>query len=372
MPASSSDYAFMARAILIAKKGKYTTHPNPRVGCVIVKNDSKVGEGYHRRAGEAHAEINAISDCGDISLEGATAYVTLEPCSHIGKTPPCANALIAAKISRVFIAMQDPNPKVSGQGIKKLRDAGIIVETGLLEEQSRQLNLGFIKRMEQGLPWVRIKLAMSLDGRTAMASGESKWITGSAARNDVQFLRASADAVLTGIGTVIADDPSLNVRLNPEDLGIEGPVKQPARVIIDTHCKTPLSSKLLKLEGKTIIATSCNDESVKKNLYDQGVEILEVRNNSNGQLTLKPILEALAQEEINEVHVEAGAILCGSLIQDELVDEIIIYMAPIFMGSTASGLLALHGLDNMADKINLEIKDVRVIGKDLRLTIIPH
>lgn len=373
MSITPEDSQFMARAIQLAKKGQFTTHPNPRVGCVIVKDNQVIGEGFHKRAGEPHAEINALNACKD-STQQAAAYVTLEPCSHTGKTPPCANALIEAGISRVVIAMQDPNPQVAGQGIQQLREAGIDVEVGIQEQQARELNPGFIKRMEQGLPWVRVKLAMSLDGRTAMASGESKWITGEEARKDVQRLRASADAILTGIGTVLADDPSLNVRLNAKDLGIDGEVFQPKRVIVDTHLQTPLDSKILKggSAGQIIIATANYEaESMTNEFKAIGVEILSVDKNENAHLPLKTILKKIAQQEINEVHVEAGATLCGSLIQEGLADEIIIYIAPSFMGSDARGLLNMIELNQMKDKIELSIQDIRAVGKDWRITAKP-
>lgn len=371
MTVMREDYSFMARAIQLAKKGKYTTHPNPRVGCVITKQGEIIGEGFHQRAGKPHAEINALSACAirNNSPSGATAYVTLEPCSHTGKTPPCANALIAAQISRVVIAMQDPNPQVAGQGIQRLHDAGIDVEVGILEEQSRQLNLGFIKRMEKGLPWVRVKLAMSLDGRTAMASGESKWITGSQARQDVQILRASADAILTGIGTVLADDPSLNVRLSPAELSIEGDINQPKRIVIDTQLKTPLDAKLLTGEGETLIVTASQDEQLIRAFKALGVRTLQIDHNDSGRMPMPIVLQALAKQQINEVHVEAGATLCGSLIQQKLVDEIVLYMAPTFMGSNARGLLNLPSLEMMQDKVELSINDIRAVGNDWRVSI---
>ena len=372
----------MAKAIQLAKKGRYTTHPNPRVGCIITKNKQIIAEGFHQRAGQPHAEINALdalNQSGEIALaRGATAYVTLEPCSHTGKTPPCANALIDAGISRVVIAMQDPNPRVAGQGIARLKAAGIEVKVGVLEQQARALNPGFIKRMEQGLPWVRVKLAMSLDGRTAMASGESQWITAEQARADVQRYRAQADAILTGIGTLLADDPSLNVRLSASDLEIEGEVRQPARVILDSQLQTPRDAKLLGLPGETIIMVSTatfahSDKSKKiKALQSKGIQILPIetnKSNNKGSLSLPAVLKALAKQQINEVHVEAGATLCGSLIQQRLADEVILYMAPIFMGSDARGLLNLPGLDKMQDKITLNINDIRAIGKDWRITI---
>ena len=376
MSITAKDFQFMARAIQLAKKGQYTTHPNPRVGCVITKNNEIVGEGFHKRAGEPHAEINALLSCSDKnSPQGGTAYVTLEPCSHTGKTPPCANALIDAKVSRVVVAMQDPNPQVAGQGIKRLQNAGITVEVGVLEEQSRQLNPGFIKRMEKGLPWVRVKLAMSLDGRTAMASGESKWITGSEARQDVQKLRATADAILTGVGTVLADDPSLNVRLSAAELDIDGEVLQPKRIILDTQLRTPLDSTLFKLKGQSLICTAKNNSRENKQLMTafkaMGTDILQVEKDDSGRLCLKGVLQELAKQEINEIHVEAGATLCGSLIQQKLVDEIIIYIAPIFMGADARGLLNIPELEAMKDKVELSIQDIRSVGNDYRLLIHP-
>ncbi len=367
-----TDYVYMARAIQLAKKGKYTTHPNPRVGCVLVKHDTIIGEGYHQRAGETHAEINALRACTE-STQGATAYVTLEPCSHTGKTPPCANALIDAGVSRVVLAMQDPNPLVAGQGIQRLREAGIEVETGILETQSRLLNPGFIKRMEQGLPWVRIKLAMSLDGRTAMASGESQWITGADARADVQYLRASADVMLTGIGTVLADDPALNVRLSAAELGIQGDVRQPARVVLDSQLQMPLDAKMLKLEGETYLCTQVDaDEKVSKALKALGAHVLVFALDETGRLPLKQVLQQLVKEGMNEIHVEAGATLCGALIQQQLVDELVLYVAPSLMGSNARGLLNLPGLEKMQDTIKLAIQDIRAVGDDWRITAIPR
>ena len=370
------DTDYMACALQLAQKGQYTTHPNPRVGCIIVKNNQIIGEGFHQRSGEPHAEINALlqlqqSQAKQSSAQGATAYVTLEPCSHTGKTPPCANALIEAGVSRVVLAMQDPNPQVAGKGIERLRQAGIEVEVGILEEQARALNAGFIKRMEKGLPWVRVKLAMSLDGKTAMASGESQWITGSEARRDVQFLRAKADAVLTGIGTVLTDDPSLNVRLSADELDIMGDVNQPKRVVLDSQLQTPLDAKLFKIEGDTLIITTKKDEALAQKLRSQGAEVLLLEKNESARLPLKTVLKTLAQHEINEVHIEAGATLCGALIQENLVDEIIIYVAPTLMGADARSLLNFSGVDAMSDKIYLEITDLRAVGKDWRITAKP-
>jgi diaminohydroxyphosphoribosylaminopyrimidine deaminase/5-amino-6-(5-phosphoribosylamino)uracil reductase len=370
------DFTFMARAIQLAKKGQYTTHPNPRVGCVIVKDDKIIGEGYHQKAGQPHAEINALQDIQNAEPNGATAYVTLEPCSHTGKTPPCANALIDAEISLVVIAMQDPNPQVSGQGIQRLRDAGIIVEIGILEEQARALNTGFIKRMEHGLPWVRIKLAMSLDGRTAMASGESQWITGSAAREDVQRLRAKADAILTGSGTVLEDDPSLNVRISSDELGLNSQLgmgleyQQPLRVVLDSKLRISTQAKMLSLDGKTRIYTCADENEKSQALSNAGAEIVVLKSDNN-KLPLKTVLQDLAKQQINEIHVEAGATLCGALLQENLVDEIVIYMAPTIMGSNARGLFNLPELELMKDKLDLKIQDIRAVGDDWRLSILP-
>jgi diaminohydroxyphosphoribosylaminopyrimidine deaminase/5-amino-6-(5-phosphoribosylamino)uracil reductase len=368
----TNDVTFMARAIQLAKKGQYTTHPNPRVGCVIVKDGKIIGEGYHQKAGQPHAEINALRDVDNGDTKDATAYVTLEPCSHTGKTPPCANALIEAQISRVVIAMQDPNPQVAGQGIQRLRDAGITVEVGVLEDQARALNSGFIKRMGQGLPWVRIKLAMSLDGRTAMASGESQWITGSDARQDVQRLRAKADAILTGIGTVLEDDPSLNVRITSEELALDSGIEyqQPLRVVLDSTLRISAQAKMLKLDGDIRIYTCVDDETKIKALEESGAKITTL-NSKDNKLPIKAVLQDLAKQQINEIHVEAGATLCGALLQEKLVDEIIIYMAPTIMGSDARGLFNLPELEQMKDKIDLKIQDIRAVGDDWRITITP-
>lgn len=359
------DRQFMQRALRLAQKGLYTTEPNPRVGCVLVKDGYVVGEGWHQRAGQGHAEVLALKQAGD-NAKGATAYVTLEPCSHTGKTPPCAEALVQAKVSRVVVAMQDPNPLVAGQGLKRLQDAGIKVESGLMETQARALNPGFIKRMETGLPYVRLKMAMSLDGHTAMASGESQWITGAAARKDVQLLRARSSAVLTGVGTVLADDPSMNVRVSSEDLGIEGDVRQPLRVVLDSALRFPAKAKMLAVKGDVLIMTTPTAKQADASNYQ-----LERVAEKNGRVDLHAVLKSLADKEINEVHVEAGAILNGAFLQQQLVDEIVVYMAPHIMGNEARGLFALPGLSEMKDKISLNIQDVRMFAKDIRITAKP-
>ncbi|MCK4706461.1 MAG: bifunctional diaminohydroxyphosphoribosylaminopyrimidine deaminase/5-amino-6-(5-phosphoribosylamino)uracil reductase RibD [Gammaproteobacteria bacterium] len=359
MSFTAEDHQYMSRALLLAKKGIYTTAPNPNVGCVLVKDGEVVGEGWHEKAGEAHAEINALKQAGS-KAEGATAYVTLEPCCHQGKTPPCSDALIKAKITRVVAAMIDPHVKVAGKGLKQLEAAGIFVESGLLEAESKELNLGFIKRMQKRLPYVRCKLAMSLDGRTVMASGESKWITGEAARQDVQLLRARSSAILTGIGTVLSDDPSMNVRLSAQELNVDE-VRQPLRVVLDSGLRFPAKAKIAEVEGDVLIMTT------SRNDVDNAVQLAE----KNGHVDLNAALNYLAEQEINEIHVEAGAILSGAFLQQQLVDEIVVYMAPHIMGDEARGLFALPGLSKMKDRISLDIQDVRMLGKDLRITAKP-
>jgi len=357
---SAYDYEFMSRAIRLAKKGLYSTHPNPRVGCVICKDDQIIGEGWHKKAGEAHAEVNALIQAGK-EAKGATVYVTLEPCSHTGKTPPCADSLIEAGVSRVVAAMQDPHDKVAGKGFEKLQAAGIQVDVGLLEQQARSLNPGFIKRMEQGLPFVRVKMAMSVDGRTAMASGESKWITSEAARNDVQSWRAQSSAMLTGIGTILMDDPSLTVRTsraqNPE---------QPLRVILDSDLKISPQAKVLQESDEVLIFTQRKNAAKIAELEKLGLKIKCVGNTEHG-LNLDQVLQYLAGLDVNEVMVEAGATLAGSFIEAGLVDQLIIYMAPVLMGNNAKGLLNLPFIDKMSQKIELNIQEMRQFGEDIRI-----
>ncbi len=357
------DTEYMQRALRLAERGLYTTDPNPRVGCVIVKDDRIIAEGWHQRAGEPHAEILALQQAGD-QASGSTVYVTLEPCSHHGKTPPCADALVSAGVSRVVAAMQDPNPEVAGSGFERLRKQGIEVDSGLLESAARQINPGFIKRMESGRPFVRIKMATSLDGRTAMASGESQWISGEAARADVQRLRARSSVILTGVDTVIQDDPSLNVRLSAAQLGIEGDVRQPHRVVLDSHLRFPANANMLKLEGKTTVLTT------KQGSGDLSCDVVRL-DAADGKLDLTSVMNWLAGLQANEVHVEAGATMCGALLHSKLVDEIVVYIAPHIMGSDARGLFNIPGLDNMADRIKLDIRDIRQVGKDLRITAVP-
>ncbi|MCK5382762.1 MAG: bifunctional diaminohydroxyphosphoribosylaminopyrimidine deaminase/5-amino-6-(5-phosphoribosylamino)uracil reductase RibD [Gammaproteobacteria bacterium] len=352
----------MARALRLAERGLLTTAPNPRVGCVLVRDGVVVGEGWHERAGLPHAEINALQQAGS-QAAGATAYVTLEPCCHQGRTPPCTDALIAAGVTRVVAAMEDPNSQVAGQGLAALQSAGIDATAGVLADAAEQLNAGFVLRMRQGRPWVRCKLAMSVDGRTAMASGESRWITAAAARADVQQLRARSDAIMTGIGTLLADDPSLNVRID----GMDESYRQPLRVILDSRLRTPPDAKLLDLPGETLIVTGAVDADNEARLTRTGIRIVTLPT-QDGQLDLPAVLQYLGTLQINEVHLEAGATLCGALLQAGLLDELVIYMAPHLMGNAAHGLFALPGLEQMSQRIKLSITDVRAVGDDWRIT----
>jgi len=370
---SADDRGHMARAIQLARRGLYTTHPNPRVGCVLVKDGKIVGEGFHRRAGEWHAERNAIADAG-AEARGATAYVTLEPCCHHGRTPPCTEGLIEAGVSRVVAAMVDPNPLVSGQGLHILQAAGIETTAGVLEAEARTLNPGFIKRMSSGRPYVRCKLAMSLDGRTAMASGESKWITGEAARRDVQRLRARSDAIVTGIGTVLADDPAMNVRIDAAALpGVEPATElpQPLRVVLDPQLTISPQAKMLSLPGETLVICAQVPGVQGEALEAAGAQVVQLPG-SAGTIELDAVLTHLGQRGINEVLIEAGATLAGAALWQGVVDELIIYTAPHFMGSDGRGLFNLPQLQRMQDRIELDIVDVRMVGRDLRFTIHPE
>ncbi len=366
MPFSAIDHAMMARALRLARRGCYTTQPNPRVGCVLTRDGDIVGEGFHEYAGGPHAEINALAQAGDWA-RGATAYVTLEPCSHTGKTEPCSQALIEAKVQRVIAAMEDPNPLVSGRGLQQLRESGIDASSGLMADEAAALNPGFIKRMREGMPWVRLKMAASLDGRTAMASGESKWITGTAARQDVQRLRARSDAILTGVGTVLADDPSMNVRLGKDELGIQRAPHQPLRVVLDTDLQTPPAARIFGEDGRLIILHDSDERDRQQALEDKGAELVQMPR-VDGRLDLHRVLQWLAKREVNECHVEAGSVLAGALLRAALVDELIIYMAPHLMGDAARGIAAIPGLLTMSDRIAVEIDDIVAVGKDWRIT----
>jgi len=361
------DAHYMARALELARHGHYTTHPNPRVGCVIVRDGAVVGEGWHVRAGEPHAEIHALRAAGE-RARGATAYVTLEPCSHHGRTPPCADALVKAGVARVVAAMQDPNPQVAGRGLQRLEQAGIATDSGVLEGEARKLNEGFLKRMEHGLPFVRVKLAMSLDGRTAMESGESQWITGPAARSAVQRLRAQASAVLTGADTVLADNARLTVRADELGLDAEQTAqamsRPPLRVLVDGRLRVPPDAPFFKA-GPALVATSMAVEEQHAN----GPECLIVPGD-DGQVDLRQLLVELANRGINEVLVEAGPRLAGAFAQLGLVDEFQIFMAGKFLGSTARPLLDWP-LAQMKDAPQLKITEVRAVGDDWRVTAIP-
>ncbi|MCP4409996.1 MAG: bifunctional diaminohydroxyphosphoribosylaminopyrimidine deaminase/5-amino-6-(5-phosphoribosylamino)uracil reductase RibD [Gammaproteobacteria bacterium] len=359
----------MARAIRLARRGRYTTHPNPRVGCVLVNSGQVVGEGFHLRAGMPHAEVNALHSAGT-KAGGATAYITLEPCCHHGRTGPCTDALIGAGVARVVVAMNDPNPQVAGKGLRRLREAGIEVEIGILKADAKGLNPGFISRMRHGRPWVRLKMAVSMDGRTAMASGESQWITGEAARRDVQYLRAASSAILTGSATVVADDPSLNVRLSALELGIETEVRQPLRVVLDTRLIIPLQAGMFKLPGPCMVITSSDDRQRIEELCSAGAEVLRVRRADTG-VHLGDVMRALASREVNELHVETGATLAGALAAAGLVDEFVVYMAAHLMGNEARGLVRLQGLNSMNQRMPLKFQDVRMVGDDLRIIAIP-
>jgi len=361
---SAADHEYMAEALRLARRGIYTAHPNPRVGCVLVKSGEVVGSGWHRKTGEAHAEINALTIAGD-QAKGSTAYVTLEPCSHHGKTRPCVDALVEAGIVTVIAAMGDPHPSVSGAGFDALGSAGIDVCVGLLQAEARRLNEGFISRLERGRPFVRLKFAASLDGRTAMASGESQWITGEAARQDVQRLRAASGAILTGISTVMTDDPSLTVR----DESIDTGGLQPLRVVLDSQLKMERSARMLTLPGKTVVF--CADDSNRRALDDAGVEI-HVVPDAVQRTDLASVLNVLADMEINDVLVEAGPLLAGALLSADLVDELVIYQAPHMMGSETRGMITSPDWLALKQRQELEIVDIRMVGRDIRITAVPH
>lgn len=351
----------MSKALQLARRGRYTADPNPCVGCVLVRNGAIIGEGWHVRAGQAHAEINALADAGD--ARDATAYVTLEPCSHVGRTGPCCDALIAAGVTRVVVAMQDPNPLVSGQGLWRLAAAGIEVTCGVLGDDAAALNAGFIKHMRTGRPLLTSKLAMSLDGRTAMASGESRWITSAAARQDVHRLRAASSAVLTGINTVLADDPALTARLDED-------IEQPVRVVLDSALQMPVQAKMAGLPGKTLILTGSTDPAKRERLQQAGFEVHRLDVAEDQRLKLEHVLDFLGRQQLNSVLVEAGPVLNGALLEKRLVDRWIVYAAPCIMGDAARGLFHVLGMQAMADRIQLQLLDVRQVGPDLRLEFI--
>ncbi|MFQ5994028.1 MAG: bifunctional diaminohydroxyphosphoribosylaminopyrimidine deaminase/5-amino-6-(5-phosphoribosylamino)uracil reductase RibD [Acidiferrobacterales bacterium] len=357
MSNSASDLQHMAHALRLAQRGLYTTDPNPRVGCVIAKNDEVLGEGWHVRAGGPHAELHALEVAGN-DADGATAFVTLEPCSHQGRTPPCVAALVKACVGRVVAAMEDPSPQISGSGFAALAQAGIPTEVGLLQAQAEALNPGFISRVRRGRPFVRAKLAASLDGRTAMPNGESQWITSEAARADVQHWRARSSAILCGVETVLADDPRFTVRAL--DIG-----RQPLRVVVDSTLRTPPSAKLLEGDAPTLIVTAARESSQLGNVCRAGAEILCLPAD-DGAVDLHALLRHLASREVNEVLVESGAMLTGAMLQADLIDELVLYFAPTLMGSEAKPMFNLPGLEQLTDRIALTIEDVRAVGSDWR------
>jgi diaminohydroxyphosphoribosylaminopyrimidine deaminase/5-amino-6-(5-phosphoribosylamino)uracil reductase len=354
---SQSDREFMARALALAERGLYSTSPNPRVGCVIVSNGEVVGEGWHEAAGLPHAEVHALRQAGERS-RGATAYVTLEPCNHHGRTPPCTEALIAAGVARVVSAMGDPNPLVSGSGFARLTVAGIKVEQGLLAEKARELNIGFVSRMTRKRPWVRMKIAASLDGRTALANGQSQWITSQAARDDGHHWRARACAVLTGIGTLREDDPQLNVR------AVQTP-RQPMKVLIDSRLEASPGAKMFR-SGKTLIFAGAADTERAEALRAQGADIV-VLPNANGKVELPDMLEELARRGVNELHVEAGSKLNGSLLREGCVDELLVYLAPLLIGDAGQGMFHLPEVQELSKAKRLYIAEVAPMGDDVRI-----
>ncbi|AVX39228.1 bifunctional diaminohydroxyphosphoribosylaminopyrimidine deaminase/5-amino-6-(5-phosphoribosylamino)uracil reductase RibD [Yersinia massiliensis] len=363
-----SDEFYMARAFELARKGRFTTHPNPNVGCVLVRDGEIVGEGYHLRAGEPHAEVHALRMAGD-KARGATAYVTLEPCSHQGRTPPCADALINAGVVHVVAAMQDPNPQVAGRGLYKLKQAGIAVDHGLMLAQAEAVNLGFLKRMRTGFPYLQLKMAASLDGRTAMASGESQWITSPQARQDVQRFRAESAAILSTSATVLADDPSLTVRWDELDIETQAlypqdTVRQPVRIILDSNNRVTPQHKVIQQEGPCWLARVEADEQ----LWPANVEQILLPRHGNG-VDLVLLMMQLGKRQINSVWVEAGPQLAGALLQAGVVDELIVYIAPKLLGSDARGLCELAGLTSLAQAPEFVFSDVRQVGPDLRLRL---
>ena len=361
MSFSAIDEAMMSRALELTARGRDTATPNPNVGCVIAKEGRIIGEGWHERAGEPHAEAKALAACTE-SPEGSTVYVTLEPCAHQGRTPPCADALVAARVGRVVAALEDPNPLVHGRGANKLRDAGIRVDVGLMSPQAEEAHRGFLTRMRLGRPWMRIKAAASLDGRTALANGQSQWITSEEARRDVHALRARSCAMLTGIGTVLADDPELTVRHVPAK-------RQPRRVLIDNRLEVPVDAKIMKGEPP-IIFTVSHDADKKKRLEALGAEVFVAHPDANkaGKTDLAHVARELAAHGFNEVMVETGSRLNGSLLAAGVVDEIVLYLAPKIIGDSGQGLFGLPELKSLDEAVQLKIVDVKSIGPDVRIT----
>jgi diaminohydroxyphosphoribosylaminopyrimidine deaminase/5-amino-6-(5-phosphoribosylamino)uracil reductase len=353
----NADLEHMARALQLAERGLCTTDPNPRVGCVIVRGGAVVGEGWHVRAGDGHAEVIALQAAGD-KARGATAYVTLEPCCHHGKTPPCTDALIGAGVARVVVAMQDPNPLVEGKGLAQLRGAGLHVDVGTMKAAAQALNPGFVSRMTRQRPYVRCKFGVSLDGRTALANGRSQWITGEAARLDVQRWRARSSAIITGVGTVLADDPRMTVRA--AEIGSD---RQPLRIVLDTNLSTPPSARILKEPGRTMVVTTSEDIGGAAMLQEAGAEVLVVTD-----FDLNALLGYLAeQERCNEVWIEAGSTLAGAFLRAGLIDELVLYYAPKIFGNSARGMFRLPEFNTLDEAVSLTITDARAVGDDWRV-----
>jgi diaminohydroxyphosphoribosylaminopyrimidine deaminase/5-amino-6-(5-phosphoribosylamino)uracil reductase len=370
-PFSTADHRWMAHALRLARAGLCTARPNPRVGCVLVRDGVAVGTGAHLRAGEPHAEVHALEAAG-AAARGATAYVTLEPCAHHGRTPPCAEALVAAGVARVVVAHVDPNPRVAGQGLARLAAAGVATASGLLADEAEALNRGFVLRMRDGRPWVTVKLAQSLDGRTALDSGESRWITSAEARRDVHRLRARSCAIVTGLGTVLADDPALTVRLAADDLPdhYDAEADAPLRVVLDPELATSPSARLLRAPGRTLVCTAVDRPAAATALVEAGAEVVRLPGEPAG-LDLVELLAELGRRGINEVLVEAGATLAGALLAAGRVDELRLYVAPTLLGDTSRPLLRLPALASMDERRELEIVDLRRVGRDLRITARP-
>ncbi len=369
MTASALDSTHMARALRLAARGLYTTDPNPRVGCVLAHGEVVVGEGFHAYPGGPHAEVEALAAAGARARD-ATAYITLEPCCHHGRTPPCTGALIEAGVSRVVYALRDPNPQVCGQGAAALADAGVALE--LLEgagAESRALNIGYVKRMRTGRPWVRVKLASSLDGGTALASGDSRWITGEAARTDVHRWRARSSCVLTGRGTVAADDPALNVRLAAAEMG--EPARQPWLAVLDPGLRMSPTARVLSHNDRVVVFTLEVDGAAAAPLREAGAEVVVLPGDGAGRIEQAELFAELGRREVNEVHVEAGATLCGSLLEAGYVDELVLYMAPHLLGDTARGQFHMGPLAAMEERVSLHIRDVRHVGPDLCIRALP-
>lgn len=380
MALTDFDHQMMKKALALAKRGLYSTKPNPAVGCVLVKDETVLAEGWHHRAGQAHAERVALNNAkaAQKDVTGATAYVTLEPCSHSGRTGPCSDALIAAKVAKVVVAMTDPNPLVSGSGIKKLQSAGIEVLLGCESQAASELNQGFIQTMTKNLPYVRLKMAASLDGRTAMANGESKWITGAEARKAVHFMRARHGAIITGIGTVLADDPSLTVRLTDDELSsvhLDQETCHPIRVVLDPHLSFSFDAKMLAQPGRTILMTSKQTAEAQasrvQSFYDHGIELVAVASNDD-ELDIESVLHYLVEiEQVRDVMVESGSIVAGAFIKSGFVNEIHAFIAPSLMGEKAKPMFTLTDLDSMEDKLQFRFETCEMVGEDVHLILKP-